>query len=302
METTILAKSTFLIITTVIGWIAGRKLTIDSRGPSCLLIYVISPFVIFSSIAESPADFSFFRYTAAALVISSSLALISFLLAKLVWNDSKVHLFSFAGGTGNTGYFALPVVFSLFSPEIAAVAVFITLGVILYEFTVGYFITAMDKFDNKECLRKVLSLPVIPAAIIGLLVKYMGLELPAQLQSFFNSFKGAYSVLGMMVIGITLSQFSALKFDWKFSFFCIGWKQLIVPLFGTLLISQLGLTHDICLVASLMLATPMAANVVILANQLDVHPEIAASTVMLSTLLAIISVPLNMHVMLVLLQ
>ena len=43
-----------------------------------------------------------------------------------------------------------------------------------------------------------------------------------------------------------------------------------------------------------MLLTPMAANVVVLANQLEVSPDVAASTVLVSTCFALISVPLGL--------
>ena len=54
-------------------------------------------------------------------------------------------------------------------------------------------------------------------------------------------------------------------------------------------------------VIALMAATPMAANVVIIANNLRVHPEKAASAVMLSTLLAILSIPIALYISLMLL-
>lgn len=56
------------------------------------------------------------------------------------------NLFSFAGGTGNTGYSALPLVFALFDPRQIVIAVFI-IGVNLHEFTIGYFIAARNMLD-----------------------------------------------------------------------------------------------------------------------------------------------------------
>lgn len=47
-------------------------------------------------------------------------------------------------------------------------------------------------------------------------------------------------------------------------------------------------------VVLLMACVPMAGNTVVIANQLNVHPEKAATAVMLSTILAIVSVPLMM--------
>ena len=53
---------------------------------------------------------------------------------------------------------------------------------------------------------------------------------------------------------------------------------MAVPLLGMGCVQWLGVNDDLARVAVLLLAAPMAANVVVIANQLDVHPEIAAST------------------------
>ncbi|KEQ18688.1 AEC family transporter [Endozoicomonas numazuensis] len=100
-------KVGLLISLAVLGWFVGRRFKIDPKDISSILVYVISPFVIFISIIEPPADISFFRYSLAAFILSSSFALLAFLLGRTLWNDRKANLFSFAWGTGNTGYFAL---------------------------------------------------------------------------------------------------------------------------------------------------------------------------------------------------
>ncbi len=47
----------FLLITiSIIGWGVGKKFKLDSKDISTLLVYIISPFVIFYSIIESPAN------------------------------------------------------------------------------------------------------------------------------------------------------------------------------------------------------------------------------------------------------
>ncbi|KEQ16377.1 AEC family transporter [Endozoicomonas numazuensis] len=295
MGSTLYIKVGLLISLAVLGWLVGRRFKVDPKDISSLLVYVISPFVIFISIIDSPADISFFRYSLAAFLLSSGFAGLAYLLGKLLWNDSKANLFSFAGGTGNTGYFALPVVLSLFSSEYVAVAIFIIIGVNLYEFTVGYYITAKGKFSNAQCCKKVLSLPIIYAALSALTLKVMSVSLGSSVSDFMNNFKGAYSVLGMMVIGMTLSKFTQLRVDWKFSFASIGWKHLCIPILGALILHQFTLDSQALMVMMLMLATPMAGNVVVIANQLDVHPEVAASTVMMSTLVALFSVPVSIQ-------
>lgn len=49
---------------------------------------------------------------------------------------------------------------------------------------------------------------------------------------------------------------------------------------------------DTLAVIVIMLATPMAANTVVVANTLNVYPEKVAFSVMVSTFLAVVTVPL----------
>ncbi|MDX8000893.1 hypothetical protein FE394_17275 [Xenorhabdus sp. Reich] len=110
----------------------------------------------------------------------------------------------------------------LFStPNQIAIIIFIIIGINLYEFTVGYFITAKYHLITKECLIKIIKLPIIYSEILGVFFKGSDITLNSIFISMLENVKGAYSVLGMMVIGITLSSFYKIEIDWKFSFFSI---------------------------------------------------------------------------------
>ncbi|PWC10287.1 AEC family transporter [Brenneria corticis] len=293
MISEVVVRVLFLIFIAGLGWGMGAKLKMSSKDISALLIYVISPFVIFVSILQSPADWTYFRYSLGALLTASIAASIAYFLARFIWDDGRVNLFSFAGGTGNTGYFALPLVFALFNETQVAVAIFIIIGINLYEFSVGYFIAAKGVLNTKESLGKIVRLPILYAAIIGMVFKGLGIDLGDVLLSGMSNFKGAYSVLGMMVIGITLASYRKVEVDWSFLVAAIGWKHLVYPIAGGTVFHLLMPTSlETLAVIALMLATPMAGNTVVIANSLGVHPEKAAFSVMVSTVLAVVTVPL----------
>ena len=289
----LITKVALLISVSIVGWILGKKAKTNPKDISTILVYIISPVVIFSSILQSPSGIGDMKYSFGAFLTASAMALLAYLFSNLIWKNSKRNLFAFSGGTGNTGYFALPIVLSLFAPAQWAVAIFIIIGVNIYEFSVGYFITAKGVFNTKECIKKVLSLPIIYAAMAGILFKYIDISISDSVLVFMDNFKGAYSVLGMMVIGMSLSQFSKAEFDWTFLTYSLVWKHLIVPFVGVLTFHYIGVSSDVLIIIALMLLTPMAGNVVVVANQLNVHPEVAASTVMTSTFLSILSIPLS---------
>lgn len=283
----------FLIAIAGLGWVAGRTLKVGARDVSSLLVYIVSPLVIFLAIVQSPADWSYFAYTLGALLTASVAAGVAYGAGKLLWRDGRANLFAFTGGTGNTGYFALPLVFALFDEQQVAIAAFIIIGVNLYEFTVGYFIAARGVHDSRKSMLGVLRLPIIYAAVAGVLCKTFDVMPGEVLLSGLANFKGAYSVLGMMVIGITFATYRQPRLDRDFVLAALGWKHLVYPLVGLAVFQWLlPVPAQALPVIALMLATPMAANTVVIANVLGVHPEKAAAAVMASTLLALVSVPL----------
>lgn len=289
-------RTILLLSLTGLGWILGKKFKIESQSISTLLVYVVAPFVIFYAIVQSPADWTYLKYSLGAFVITTGMAISGLFLSRFFWQDSRTNLFGFAAGTGNTGYFALPLVLAIFNQEQIAIAIFIIIGVTLYEFTVGYFITANGTLNYKESLLKVVKLPLIYAAFTGIICKYLGIQFNDIVLSFLANFKGAYSVLGMMVIGLTISQFTQLKIDYQFTGLSLFWKHLIYPCVALFIfIYLIPLDKQTLQVVALMVATPMAGNVVIISNNLGLHPEKAATTVLVSTLIALISVPLSLY-------
>ncbi|SBS28467.1 Membrane transport protein [Marinomonas spartinae] len=289
-------KICLLVSISIIGLVIGKRTSVNAKDISLLLVYVISPFVIFYSIINSPSDLSFLKYSLGSFLTSSFLAILAYKVSAFLWSNNKRNLFSFSGGTGNTGYFALPIVLSLFSPEQWGIAIFIIIGVNIYEFSVGYFITAKGNFSTKECILKLFTLPILYAAFLGLIFKYLEVHISSSVLDFMSNFKGAYSVLGMMVIGISLSKITRAEFDVKYLISSVIWKHLIVPFLGVLFYYQFSLDKNVIMIIALMLSTPMAGNVVVVSNQLNVHSEIAAIAVMISTLLSVFSIPICLYI------
>ncbi len=289
----VLLRVLFLVSIAFLGFFSGKKFNLDQREMSILLVYIISPAVMFVSVLEAPSGRNYFNFTIGAFFVCSITATFALLIGKILWKDSTKYLFAFSGGTGNTGYFGLPLAIGIFDEIGAAVAVFIILGVNLYEFSYGYFLTSRGRNSISESFNRIIKLPIIYSFIIALLIRDSSLNLDKILVDGLNNFKGAYSILGMMVIGVTLSKFHKFEMDWKYFLCALGWKFIVWPLVAVFLIIVFGKNLDMVerAIILLMCTVPMAGNVVVIANELGVHPEKAATAVMASTILAIVTVP-----------
>ena len=291
----VITRVCFLICIALVGIFVGKKFKVNQKDISTLLVYVISPAVMFVSVLQAPEG-HYLRFSIAALLFCSVTALLAYQIGRFIWADHTKNLFAFSGGTGNTGYFGLPIALAMFDKTGAAIAVFIILGVNLYEFTVGYYITSLGQHSIKDSLKKVIKMPILYSFALAYILKPIGLTPDDVILNSLSNFKGAYSVLGMMVIGITLSKFEHFEIDLKFLAAALSWKYIYWPIAILLLIHAIGATMSDTekAVVLLMACVPMAGNTVVIANQLNVHPEKAATAVMLSTILAIVSVPLMM--------
>ena len=290
----ILIRVLFLVSLSLIGLFMGRLKGVESKDISTLLVYFISPVVIFISVFEAPIGNNYFNFLVGAFILCVIISLVTLYVGGLIWSDGTSYLFAFSGGTGNTGYFGLPIAISLFDERGAAIAVFIILGVNLYEFTVGFFLASRGRCTVKDSLIKILKIPTAYVFVFALLLRWLDVDLNESLISSISGFKGAYSVLGMLVIGITLAKVKSLEFDFKYISFSLLWKFFVWPVIGCIIIYAFpfGFSHIEKSVILLMCSVPMAGNVVIISNDLGVHPEKAATAVMASTLLAVFSVPL----------
>ncbi|GDO98911.1 AEC family transporter [Escherichia coli] len=287
-ELTLKVAGLFLI--SCIGFIYGTLAKTHPKTIAELLIKVISPVVVVISIVQSPADFSYLIFTPGAFLFCSALCCLAWWLSINLFKGKERNLFSFTAGTGNTGYFALPIALSLFDENQVAIAIFIIIGVNLYEFSVGYYIMNMNG-SIREALLKTSKLPVIHAAITGIVIKYAGISINENILDVFNNFKGAYSVTGMLITGMVLSVNAKSKPDIKFLVVTLSWKHLLVPLISCIFMFT---PDEQFSVIFLMALTPLAGNTVVFSSSLDLHPEKAASAVLLSSLLSIVLIPVGM--------
>ncbi|MEI8347497.1 MAG: AEC family transporter, partial [Pseudomonadota bacterium] len=105
----------FLIL---LGAILGKRLKIDRRSVASLLIYFISPTVFFHGLITG----KFSREILLLPLLFFSLALIislAFYFIGRYWRkDSSANLLGFCCGSGNTGYFGLPIALALWGHDI----------------------------------------------------------------------------------------------------------------------------------------------------------------------------------------
>lgn len=293
----LLLKIAPLYLIIFLGFFAGRYLKTQKETIARLLIFIIAPAVIFNSVLTMKLSLSVLSLPVLFFSLSCLICLTTFSATKRIWSDPTRNILAFASGDGNFGYFGLPVAITLFGPDVAGLVIMPILGVTLYENSLGFFIAARGNYSVNESLKRAIKLPVIYAFLIGIILNLTGVKFGQSYMDFADLFRGAFSVLGMMLIGMGLASIAGYKFDFKFIGSTLLTKFVVWPLLILLIILADSATiHlfslEIYKIMVLMSIVPLAANTVAFATELNTYPEKASMAVFISTIVALFYIPL----------
>ncbi|WP_331774877.1 AEC family transporter [Sulfurospirillum sp. 1612] len=285
-----------LYITIVLGYVVVHFFGARRENMASLLIYIIGPVVIFLASYKVKLNLGVVSLPILLYLLSSFLALISLKFGSLFFRDNTKNILAFTAGTGNTGYFGIPLAIMLLDEGLANIYIFTVLASLLYESTVGFFVVAKGHYSIKQSLIKVAKLPSIYALILGLVFNLAHIELSHDLVAYLDYFKGAYAILGMMMIGMGLKGLAHVGIDKLFMGVAFFIKFIIYPAMVLLLIWIDSMffhffSMDLYRVMFIFSIVPMAGNTVAVASLLNVHPEKASLAVILSTVISIVSIP-----------
>lgn len=293
----LLVKLLPIYILVALGWVAGRVLGVRSQEIGRILLFFLSPAVIFKGFAGVDLSSPIIALPFAIFIVAVAISVAAQGLASRLWRDGRERIAAFSAATGNTGYFGIPACLTLIGPEALPVVVMVTFGAVLYEVSVGYYLVMRSTASVREALRRVLAYPGLHAAWAGLLVNATGIPLPAVVGDTVNILTGAYSPLGMMIVGIGLASLIRGSFDAAFTGFMFAAKFLLWPglALGFIALDRAALhlfdplAHQVLLVESLV---PMAAITVVHATLQGIAPEKASLAVGASTVFALLYLPL----------
>lgn len=281
-----------------LGFIAGRFFQVDRLTLANIVIFIIVPVVIFGYIVQLEINLAYMALPLLYYALLSLIALIYLCIGRKIYPDSRANLLSLTAACHNAGYFGLPVMISLFDIQWLAIYMFIIVGGVLFESTMAYYIAARGAFDVRQSLKRLMTYPSIYVVILGLLAnKLWDQSLPEIAITYWVYFKGAYVVLGMMIIGAALAQARHFVFSWRFNALAFSGKFIVWPAFmGFFVALDIWVfqfyepeIHTMLMLLSVM---PPAAAVTAFATQFNTNPEKAATTVLAGTLFALIAIPL----------
>lgn len=293
----------FLMIVT--GYLSHRSGLVSAANNACLsrlVVNVFNPAMIFASVLANSGKQTKDSVPTLFLV-SAGIFLFLILTARILVRFSKSDdkqkcisqlMYIFA----NVGFVGIPVVKALLGDDkLIYVAVFILeYNILIY--TYGTFVlqkTAGSGENTGFCLaslKPLLNMGTLACAAT-LLVFLSGITLPSPLADSLQMLANATTPLSLIVIGVSLGiqgHLLSLFTSFRRYLFCL-WKLLLIPLAGTWLLRRLPISEALCQTYMIMMAMPCGNLTLMLVKQYGLPEEEGASTIILSTLLSMLTIP-----------
>lgn len=279
-----------------LGYFAGKRLKVEPHSLAGLAIFILAPVVNFGAVARLTLDPAYLALPVIVFAICAAVTLGSYALARRFFPGNVANFIGMASSSGNTGYFGLPIVVALFGGEAAGVYLLANLAVVLGEIIIGYYVGARGHYDIRESLRKLARMPAPYAIVLALLWNVAGLPFPELAVTWWQKAAGAWSILGMMLIGVILSRAGKIELHpgvmaWIGAVKFIVWPALT---YGFAMIDAAWLgwygreVHVMLLILGIV---PLAGNLSAFATQLGLRSGEAAAMTVLSTLFSIVYIP-----------
>lgn len=275
-------------------------LQLDIQTISRLSFYILSPALVLDALVRSTIGGRTFLLIAAALCLLTLILWgIAALGARMLQLPSHTAAaFIVAILIPNSGNYGLPVTLFAFGEEgVAYASVYMTISAILTS-TLAVYLSARGRADMRQAFHRVLRVPVVYAAGLGLLLGSFHLALPTPLGRAVHLLGQAAVPVMLVILGIQLlnavrSPFQAQHLP---ALSLAGGLRLIgAPALAAMLMPFFGLPPLATAVFVLESAMPVAVNTTILAIEFDSDPIFATLAVLATTVASLLTLALLLN-------
>jgi malonate transporter and related proteins len=300
----------FAVIVT--GWIVGYAGYL-SRGLSDALIHfaynIAMPALLIVTIAQEPGR-SLFRWR--FLVAFGGGSLLCFILVFGIMSIQTSRslasrtMYGMAASMTNTGFVALPVLQAIYGQRAVLPAAIATVFVAVVMFPLAVVLLELDQRNADgsrtapmATAKHVVLNPLVISTLIGMVLSVLGLRTPGPVATYLNIFAAALTPCALFAIGLGLS-LDGLRAHIRLALVLSVVKLVIMPLIVYGLTMSLGLDPLYTIAAVICAAVPTAKTVYILAGEYRCEEMMVASTVSMTTLASIVSLPVWLYALSVL--
>ena len=273
----------------------GRKITQEgSKTLGNILIYASLPAVIINGfrVERTAEHVSGILWSAAGALV---LLLVSVLISHFVFRKDPIG--AFAGAFSNPGFFGVPLMIA----SLGQGAVFYAASFIAF-LNIGQWTYGVSRLNGQPLteglkLKKLIQAPFVIAILAGLILFATQIPLPDVIVNCITTLAGLNTPLAMFTVGVFLAQTDFWKMFRKKELYLVSAvRLLLVPAVSLLLLSLLPADMAAMkMVLLIAVSCPVGSNVAVYAQLHGKNYPYAVETVIISTMLSILTIPLVVH-------
>ena len=279
-----------IALVALVGAVVGRVFVLERLTLARLSIYALLPALVLNSLAETTLGLG----NAIAIIISFLLNtwllyLVAAILGRLLKfsSDQKKSLVA-TTVFANVGNMGLPfVLFSLGEAGLERAIVYLVGSSLM---TASIFPIVLKGEGILAGLRYTLCLPVLWAAVAGIVLQSTGATLPVAVGRGVTLLSGGTIPVALLMLGIQLSE-TPFVFG-RYELMGAGLRLIVSPLLAMAVVHWVGLTGVDRQVVVVQAAMPVAVNSLIWVTELGGDTVRVARTIVLSTMLSLGTLPI----------
>ena len=206
-----------------------------------------------------------------------------------------------AASMTNTGFVALPVLQAIYGQRAVLPAAIATVFVAVVMFPIAVMLLESGKrgSDGSRAaamvtVKHVVFNPMVLSTLVGMFLALLGLRIPAPVAAYLNILADALTPCALFAIGLGLSV-EGVRANIGQASLLLGVKLVFMPFIVYGLSVWLRLDPLYTISAVICAAVPTAKTVYILAGEYHCEEMLVASTVSLTTLASIVSLPIWLY-------
>lgn len=299
MELALITAQQVIILFLLIGcgFVAVKTGVLKQEGKqtlSNLLLYLVVPAMIVHSYMMEFSEeilhnlLAAFGMSVLAILIGTAITLLLTARRK----DRRAPIFRFACVFSNAAYMGFPLISALFGAEgLLYASAYVTVFNILL-WTMGYGMVSGSS-NPKEVARSLLHTPVLYAMVVGLAVYLLQIPVSNLIAQPIDLLSGMNTPLSMLITGMLIAagDLKSIVCDrhiWKLA----ALRMVLIPAVCVAVFALLGFHGMSAQVVLLLECCPAAAITSVFAVQFGHEERFAAGSVVLTTLLSIVTLPL----------
>ena len=321
--TDVLITVVFLLALAIPGYVFAKLKMLPEKAAetiSVIVLYCCQSVLVITSFqkkAYEPQTGLNMLYVA---LLAVAVHLIMFAILKLAFMhkcaDDKIKVVKFASIFSNCGFMGFPFLQSLFSDNQELLSEIMIYGAVIIAvfnlliWTFGVYIMTGDK--RQVSFKKIATNPVIISLIIGFLL-FVFIQKPivdlapdksftdnvlTKLMQSMNFLADMVTPCSMIVIGIRLANVNVKQlFMDKWAYVSSVFKLIVMSVVAMLCVAFLPVNTTVKYAVFFLLSMPSATNTAMFAVKFGADGDFAAVSVLLSTVLSVVTIPLMFLVM-----